>query len=161
MVDAVQRQRPGALLHQAGVQRRWARPRRARRSSLEELRATSQQIVDSGAATYGIAFDTGADSGGGWFIEQWFAKLGELYADNENGRAAPATRVLYDGPVGVELMTGVQSHGHRRPRRQRRRQRLGGQDTFLKLADPQSPGGDDDRDLGCTRHGAERARTAG
>ena len=45
----------------------------------------------------------GADSGGGWYIEQWFANMGELYADNGNGRLAPATEVLYDGAAGVEL----------------------------------------------------------
>jgi sn-glycerol 3-phosphate transport system substrate-binding protein len=76
--------------------------------NLEELRAYSQQIVDTGAASAGLAIDSGADSGGGWFLEQWFANAGEFYADNLNGRAAPATRVLYDGPKGVELMTFVQ-----------------------------------------------------
>lgn len=76
--------------------------------SLEELRAYSQQLVDSGAASYGIALDSGSDSGGGWYIEQWFANMGELYADNGNGRLAPATRVLYDGPAGVEMLTYVQ-----------------------------------------------------
>ena len=58
-----------------------------------------------GAAATGIALDSGVDSGGGWFLEQWFARAGELYADNGNGRLAPATQVLYDGPSGVELMT--------------------------------------------------------
>ena len=77
--------------------------------TLEELRAVSQAIVDSGAATYGLALDSGVDSGGGWFLEQWFAKAGLFYADNENGRRAPATRVLYAEPQGVALMSGVQS----------------------------------------------------
>ena len=77
--------------------------------SLEELRATSQAIVDTGAASYGIALDTGVDSGGGWYLEQWLARAGELYADNGNGRLAPATRVLYDGPAGVALMADMQS----------------------------------------------------
>jgi len=106
--------------------------------SLEELRQYSQAIVDSGAASYGVAIDSGTDSGGGWFIEQWFANAGELYADNENGRAAPATRVLYDGETGVELMTFIQEmvldglafyvggNGS-------------GQDNFLKLADQSEP----------------------
>jgi sn-glycerol 3-phosphate transport system substrate-binding protein len=76
--------------------------------TLEELRAYSQQIVESGAASYGIALDSGSDSGGGWYIEQWFANMGELYADNGNGRLAPATRVLYDGPAGVQMLTFVQ-----------------------------------------------------
>ena len=62
--------------------------------SLEELRQYSQQLVDSGAATYGIALDSGSGSGGGWYLEQWFANMGELYADNGNGRLAPATQVL-------------------------------------------------------------------
>ncbi|MDJ0768540.1 MAG: ABC transporter substrate-binding protein [Ilumatobacter sp.] len=106
--------------------------------SLEELRAYSQAIVDSGAAAYGIAIDSATDSGGGWFIEQWFANAGELYADNDNGRAAPATRVLYDSPAGVELLTFVQQlvqdglafyvGGN-----------ASGQDNFLKLADADEP----------------------
>jgi sn-glycerol 3-phosphate transport system substrate-binding protein len=77
--------------------------------TLDQLRATAQQLVDSGAVKTGIAFDSGADSGGGWFLEQWLAKAGELYADNGNGRQAPATKVLFDGPTGVQLMTFVQS----------------------------------------------------
>jgi sn-glycerol 3-phosphate transport system substrate-binding protein len=59
--------------------------------SLADLRQYSQQIVDSGAAKYGIAVESGSDSGGGWYIEQWFANMGELYADNGNGRLAPAS----------------------------------------------------------------------
>jgi sn-glycerol 3-phosphate transport system substrate-binding protein len=76
--------------------------------TLDELRAYSQQLVDSGVARYGIALDSGSDSGGGWYLEQWFANMGELYADNGNGRLAPATRVLYDGPAGIQLLTFVQ-----------------------------------------------------
>jgi len=76
--------------------------------SLEELRADSEKIVRSGAAKYGIALDHSLDAGGGWFLEQWSAKADELYANNENGRAAPASRVLFDGPTGVELMTFLQ-----------------------------------------------------
>ncbi|MET0579433.1 MAG: ABC transporter substrate-binding protein, partial [Ilumatobacteraceae bacterium] len=106
--------------------------------TLEELREVSQQLVDSGAVAVGIALDYGVDSGGGWFMEQWFARADELYADNGNGRLAPATRVLYAGPTGVALMTEVQSMitdglavsvGPN----------TGGQDTLLKLADPNQP----------------------
>jgi sn-glycerol 3-phosphate transport system substrate-binding protein len=106
--------------------------------SLEQLRDYSQQIVDSGAAAYGIALDSGSDSGGGWYIEQWFANMGELYADNGNGRLAPATRVLYDGPAGVRMLTYVQQLitdglafyvGDN----------AGGGDQLFKLADPAEP----------------------
>ncbi|MGI9053619.1 MAG: ABC transporter substrate-binding protein [Ilumatobacteraceae bacterium] len=103
--------------------------------SIEELRTASQAIVDSGAARYGIAFDSGVDSGGGWFIEQWFAKSGEFYADNGNGRLGRATQVLYSQPAGVELLSAVQSliadglavSVGDNPN---------GQDALLKLADP-------------------------
>lgn len=106
--------------------------------SLDELREYSQAIVDSGAAAYGIAVDSSFSAFGGWVIEQWFANAGELYADNGNGRQAPATKVLYDSELGVELLTFVQQMvqdglafyvgGN-----------ASGQDTFLKLADPGEP----------------------
>lgn len=107
--------------------------------TLEDMRAASQQIVDSGAATYGWVLDSGPNSGGGWFLEQWFARAGEPYADNDNGRSAPATKVLFDSASGVELMTFVQdmindglavSIGDN----------SGGQDTYLKLIDPAADG---------------------
>jgi sn-glycerol 3-phosphate transport system substrate-binding protein len=106
--------------------------------SLEELRQFSQQLVDSGAAAYGLAVDSGSSSGGGWFLEQWFANMGELYADNGNGRLAPATKVLYDGAAGVQLLTYVQALindglayyvGDN----------AGGADQMLKLADSSAP----------------------
>ncbi len=106
--------------------------------TLEELRQYSQQIVESGAASYGIALESGSSSGGGWYLEQWFANSGELYADNGNGRLAPATRVLYDGPAGVRLLSFVQSLvtdglatyvGDN----------AGGADQLLKMADTNQP----------------------
>ncbi|MEP7045994.1 MAG: ABC transporter substrate-binding protein [Ilumatobacteraceae bacterium] len=78
-------------------------------AALDELRADSQAIVDAGAAKYGLALDSGFDSGGGWYIEQWFAKAGEFYADNQNGRSARATKVLYDNATGQSLLTFMQS----------------------------------------------------
>lgn len=78
-------------------------------STLADVREYSQRIVDSGAASFGIALESGFDSGGGWVLEQWFAQAGELYADNDNGRTARATQVLYDNAAGVELLTELQS----------------------------------------------------
>ena len=107
--------------------------------TLEEMRATSQQLVDTDAATYGWVLDSGTNSGGGWFLEQWFARAGEPYADNDNGRSAPATEVLFDSATGVELMTFLQdmiddglavSIGDN----------SSGQDTYLKLIDPAADG---------------------
>jgi sn-glycerol 3-phosphate transport system substrate-binding protein len=77
-------------------------------TSLEDLRAASEKLVQSGVVKYGLALDHSIDGGGGWFLEQWLAKAGELYANNENGRAAPATNVLFAGTAGVELLTFLQ-----------------------------------------------------
>ncbi len=76
--------------------------------SLEDLRAAAEQIVESGVATYGVAFDHGVDSGGGWFLEQWLARAGLPYADNQNGRQGRATEVVFDTPETVELLSFVQ-----------------------------------------------------
>ena len=107
--------------------------------SLEEVRSASQSLVDSGASTYGLVLDSGRDSGGGWFFEHWFGRAGEPYADNGNGRLAPATQVLFDSQLGVDLLTYLQdlitdglavSVGDN----------PGGQDTFLKMVDQSEPG---------------------
>jgi sn-glycerol 3-phosphate transport system substrate-binding protein len=106
--------------------------------TFDELRSMSQQLVDSGAAGYGIALDTNVDSGGGWFIEQWFAGAGELFVNNGNGREAPATEVLFDGETGIELFTLLQelvddglavNVGDN----------SSGTDNFLKMADDADP----------------------
>jgi sn-glycerol 3-phosphate transport system substrate-binding protein len=76
--------------------------------TLDELRAASETLVSSGVVKYGISLDHGVDSGGGWFLEQWLAKSGALYSNNDNGRTAPSTEVLFDGPQAVELLTYLQ-----------------------------------------------------
>ena len=106
--------------------------------TLEEIRRYSQRLVDSGASGTGIALDSGQDNGGGWFLEQWFAKGKKLYADNANGRSAPATQVLYNDQFGVDLLSdvrklvddGLAAHVGANP---------SGYDSFLKLADPKRP----------------------
>jgi sn-glycerol 3-phosphate transport system substrate-binding protein len=107
--------------------------------TLEELREVSEQIVSSGAAPVALVLDSGPDSGGGWFLEQWFGRAGEQFADNGNGRTAPATQVFFDNELGVELTTFLQSMiqdglamtvGDN----------PGGQDAFFKLADRTAPG---------------------
>ena len=77
-------------------------------ASLEELREVSQALVDSGVVKYGLALDTSFDGGGGWYVEQWFAKAQEYYVDGDNGRTNRATQVLYNNDTGVELLTFLQ-----------------------------------------------------
>jgi sn-glycerol 3-phosphate transport system substrate-binding protein len=77
--------------------------------SLDEMRSDSEAIVKSGVAKYGVALDSGFDSGGGWYLEQWFAKAGVFYSDNQNGRTARATQVVYNNPTGQSLLALLQS----------------------------------------------------
>ena len=107
--------------------------------SLDEMRADSDAIVKSGAATYGLALDSGFDSGGGWYIEQWFAKAGEFYADNQNGRAARATKVLYDNPTGISLLTLLQAMLNDGLAVNVGDNSTSGFDNLLKLADKDAP----------------------
>jgi sn-glycerol 3-phosphate transport system substrate-binding protein len=106
--------------------------------TLEQLREYSQQIVESGAAAYGIALDSGVNSGGGWFLEQWLARAGLPYADNGNGRQERATQVLFNTPEAAEMLTfaqalvedGLAVYVGEDPR---------GIDGLLRMADPEQP----------------------
>lgn len=108
-------------------------------TTLDDILAASKAIVESGAAKYGLVVDTDFDGGGGWYIEQWFAKAKEFYANNDNGRSAPPTQVLFDGATGVELYSFLQAavqSGYV----YNVGDNTSGQDTFLKLADAVEPG---------------------
>ena len=78
-------------------------------TTLEELRDYSQKLVDSKVATYGIALESGFDSGGGWFLEQWFAKLGAPFVDNDNGRSGRATAAKINNPDIAKALGMLQS----------------------------------------------------
>jgi len=67
-------------------------------TDLTSLRDVSQKIVSTSAAKYGIALESSANAGGGWFVEQFNAKAGRLYANNDNGRSAKATEMLFNSP---------------------------------------------------------------
>jgi sn-glycerol 3-phosphate transport system substrate-binding protein len=108
-------------------------------TSLEDLQSMSKKIVDSGASTYGIALDSGFDSGGGWYIEQWFAKAQKFYLDGDNGRTTRATKVLYNDDTGVQLLTILQTM-----LKDKLAVNVGaneglGYDNLLKLADQKQP----------------------
>jgi sn-glycerol 3-phosphate transport system substrate-binding protein len=66
-------------------------------TSLDELRAASESIKAAGYE-YGLALKVE-----GWYLEQWFAKAGEQYVDNGNGRDARATAVDFDNETGLEI----------------------------------------------------------
>jgi sn-glycerol 3-phosphate transport system substrate-binding protein len=106
--------------------------------TLAEVSEYGRTIQSTGAASFGISLDSAPDGGGGWYLEQWLAKEGELYSDNDNGRSAPSTRVFWDGPTAVALLTELQDvvvngggiYVGENP---------SGQDNLLKLADQSTP----------------------
>ena len=106
---------------------------------LEDVRAYSQQIVASGAASHGIALESGFDSGGGWYMEQWLCKAGEFYTDQDNGRTNRATRVLFDNQAGVDLLTFLRQMVVDGLAVNVGDNATTGFDNLLKLADDQQP----------------------
>ena len=107
--------------------------------SLEELKADSQKIVSTGAAKYGIALESGFDSGGGWYVEQWFAKSEQFYLDGQNGRQARATKVLYNNQTGVDLLTYLQGLINDKLAVNVGDNSGSGYDNLLKMADAKEP----------------------
>ncbi|MEZ5256145.1 MAG: ABC transporter permease subunit [Ilumatobacteraceae bacterium] len=126
---------------------------------LSELRrgcATCEQIVASGSAPTCLSLDSGSDSGGGWFVEQWIANAGLAYADHDSGRTAPAER-----PVGragrrrarVSFLAGMIDDGLA----VYVGDNSSGQEQFLRMVS-RSARRHDDRDLGRAGAGHRRAR---
>jgi sn-glycerol 3-phosphate transport system substrate-binding protein len=76
--------------------------------TIDELATTSAKIKSSGAAAFGIALETGFDSGGGWVFEQYRSKSNALFADNENGRQARSTKVVWNDAAQVKVLTQLQ-----------------------------------------------------
>jgi sn-glycerol 3-phosphate transport system substrate-binding protein len=68
-------------------------------TSLDEIRAAAQKIVDTKAAPAGIALRSDA-----WFLEQWLAMTGETFVNNDNGRTSRATEVTFGSPAGLEIL---------------------------------------------------------
>ncbi|MEY3360839.1 MAG: hypothetical protein RL531_558 [Actinomycetota bacterium] len=72
-------------------------------STLAEVRAAAEKLQGAGYKYgWGLKLDP-------WYLEQWSAKAGKLYANNDNGRAERATEVVFDNPTGVEIFSWMQS----------------------------------------------------
>ena len=69
---------------------------------LDEVRAASEKLVQRDSAgnvtRYGFALDISP-----WHVELTLAGAGELYVNNENGRAGVATEVAFDNEAGQKL----------------------------------------------------------
>jgi len=71
-------------------------------TTLPELRATAEAIAAAGISGLDAPMAIKNDP---WFLEQWSAKANELFANNNNGRDARATEVLFDSDTGSEIFT--------------------------------------------------------
>jgi sn-glycerol 3-phosphate transport system substrate-binding protein len=72
-------------------------------ATLDEVRAAAKKLQTVGYKYgWGLKLDP-------WYLEQWSAKAGKLYANNENGRAKRATEVVFDNPTGLEIFSWMQS----------------------------------------------------
>ena len=69
---------------------------------LDEARAASEKLVQRDPAgnvtRYGFALDIAP-----WYVELTLAGAGELYVNNDNGRAGVATEVAFDNEAGQKL----------------------------------------------------------
>jgi sn-glycerol 3-phosphate transport system substrate-binding protein len=108
-------------------------------ASLDEMRADSAKIVQTKASSFGLALESGFDSGGGWYVEQWFAKAEQFYLDGQNGRQTRATKVLYNNATGVQLLTFMQKMIQDKLAVNVGDNTTTGYDNLLKLTDKQEP----------------------
>lgn len=69
-------------------------------TSFKDVEEMGRKIVASGAARAAITFGWPS-----WMLEQSHALANRLYADHDNGRNGRATRVLFNEPFGVEVLT--------------------------------------------------------
>ena len=71
-------------------------------TDLDEVRAASEKLIQRDSAgnvtRYGFALDISP-----WFVESTLAGAGELYVNNDNGRAGVATEVAFDNEAGQKL----------------------------------------------------------
>ena len=67
-------------------------------STFDELYEMGKKIVQSGASQGGISFGWPA-----WVFEQMHATHAQFYANNENGRKAKASQVLFNGEFGQKV----------------------------------------------------------
>ena len=69
-------------------------------TTLDEIRAAAELIVESGVAPNGLSLTS---SGG--FVEQLFGLADVTYVDGGNGRESRATEVQFDNELGLEIFT--------------------------------------------------------
>ncbi|GAB4529573.1 MAG: ABC transporter substrate-binding protein [Anaerolineae bacterium] len=77
--------------------------------TFDELTAICEQVnaaIESGALEAGACANWSASA---WFIEQWLAMQGALMLNNDNGRTARATEVVFNSPELLNIFNWWQS----------------------------------------------------
>ncbi|CAN5433856.1 N/A [soil metagenome] len=69
-------------------------------TTLGEIRAAAELIVESGVAPNGLSLTSSS-----WIIEQLFGLADVEYVDGGNGRESRATEVQFDNELGLEVFT--------------------------------------------------------
>jgi sn-glycerol 3-phosphate transport system substrate-binding protein len=72
--------------------------------TLDDVRAYSKKIVDSGASRHGIALEMHS-----WWVENLLAKAGQVLVNNGNGRDARATEAAFDSDAGRSIFSWIKS----------------------------------------------------
>jgi sn-glycerol 3-phosphate transport system substrate-binding protein len=70
--------------------------------TLAEVRTAAEQLSKAGGGPAEFGFGAAIY---GWLLEQLIASNGDEYCNQENGRSAKATEVLFDSPAAVEMVT--------------------------------------------------------
>jgi len=73
-------------------------------TTLDEVRAASQKLVDTGTTKFGYSIKLDP-----WYLEHWLAKAGKPYVNNGNGREKRATAVAFDAKAGREIFSWLDS----------------------------------------------------
>jgi sn-glycerol 3-phosphate transport system substrate-binding protein len=69
-------------------------------ASYKDVEEMGRRLMAAGAARHAITFGWPS-----WMLEQAHAMSNKPYADRDNGRGGRATRVLFNEPFGVEVLT--------------------------------------------------------
>jgi sn-glycerol 3-phosphate transport system substrate-binding protein len=78
--------------------------------TFDEVLELAPTLMDEGPSDRAWVFDTGAEAGGSWYVEQTLAKAGLPSLLPDNGRRErPAEEVNWDAPPAVDALTWLQT----------------------------------------------------
>jgi sn-glycerol 3-phosphate transport system substrate-binding protein len=76
--------------------------------TLDELRSTSERLVERGTVPTGLVFDTSASGAAGWFVEQWNVQAEVMTLAPDDGHHGLADRAVWDDGPTVDHLAWLQ-----------------------------------------------------